>query len=129
MLLSCLCFPFQAPGIPKALYSQFDGLNIQDLKNDIDLTDGVLWIRVNYDAPIPEVMGNSVIFVDVCMNVYEKQKEWEKYPFKQVKVTTLVEWKAYLFNGGQKECIDILTVSGAAEKYKQEPYFQEWQRK
>ncbi|WP_118856220.1 hypothetical protein [Haemophilus haemolyticus] len=115
--------------LPKELSSQFKDVNIADLNQDIDLTDGVLWIRMNFDAPIPEALGKSIIFSETCINVKNKAKTWKKYPFKQIKVTTLVEWKAYLFNGGQKECIEYWTKEGFSEKYSKAPYFEVWERK
>ncbi|MDG2961175.1 hypothetical protein P7L91_10060 [Bisgaard Taxon 10/6] len=126
--LLSFCFSVFAAPLPKELVSDFKGLNIQDVRQDITLTDGILWIKLNYDAPIPETMGSSVIFDDVCISVYQRPEIWKKYNIKQIRVTTLVEWKAYVFNGGVKECLDVWTKNGAAEKYKQSPYFVEWQR-
>nr|WP_160222576.1 hypothetical protein [Haemophilus parainfluenzae] len=127
-LLSLPLTSLSAP-VPKEIYSQFKGINVVDLSRDIDLTDSVLSIKMNFDEPIPEVLGSSIIFSEACMNMHLNPKPWKKYPVKKIKVTTLVEWRAYIFNGGQKECNEIYTKDGASEKYKKPPYFELWERK
>ncbi|MBN6074868.1 hypothetical protein HYE60_06350 [Aggregatibacter actinomycetemcomitans] len=122
-------FSSNAAPAPKEIYSQFKGINVANLERDIDLTDGVLWIRMNFDEPIPEVLGSSTIFSEACMNMYMSPEIWKKYPVNKIKVTTLVEWRAYIFNGGQKECVEYLTKNGAKEKYSKAPYFEVWERK
>ncbi|KOE64094.1 hypothetical protein [Aggregatibacter actinomycetemcomitans] len=125
-----LSFGTNAEPAPKEIYSQFKGINVVNLERDIDLTDGgVLWIRMNFDEPIPEALGSSTIFSEACMNMYMNPETWKKYPVNKIKVTTLVEWRAYLFNGGQKECVEYLTKDGAKEKYSKAPYFEVWERK
>lgn len=124
-----LSFGTNAAPVPKEIYSQFKGINVTSLERDIDLTDGVLWIRINFDEPIPEALGSSSIFSEACMNMYMNPESWKKYPVNKIKVTTLVEWRAYIFNGGQKECVEYLTKDDAKEKYSKAPYFEVWERK
>lgn len=54
-LLSLPLTSLSAP-VPKEIYSQFKGINVVDLSRDIDLTDSVLSIKMNFDEPIPEVL-------------------------------------------------------------------------
>ncbi|QEH47668.1 hypothetical protein FXN59_08925 [Aggregatibacter actinomycetemcomitans] len=63
-----------AAPVPKEIYSQFKGIDVANLERDIDLTDGVLWIRMNFDEPIPEALGSSTIFSEACMNMYMNLK-------------------------------------------------------
>nr|DAJ68638.1 MAG TPA: outer membrane protein assembly factor [Caudoviricetes sp.] len=131
ILTALLGFPLLsgASPVPKEIYSQFKGVKIADLQRDIDLTDGVLWLRMNFDEPIPEVLGKSIVFNETCLNMHLNPKIWKKYPVKQIKVTTLVEWRAYIFNGGQKECNEIYMKDGVEKRYKTAPYFELWERK
>lgn len=108
---------------PQEIYSHFKGLNI----SAVDLTDETLWLKMNFDEAIPQVLGESVIFSDVCIDMQLYPKFWAKYAIKRIKVTTLSEYKAYIFNGGQKECVAYL--NGEKEKYGKAPYFEEWIRK
>ena len=103
--------------------SHLKGLNI----SSVDLTDGTLWLKMNFEEAIPQVLAKSVIFSDVCLDMYLSPERWEKYAIKKIKVTTLSEYKAYIFNGGPKECNAYLM--GEEEKYGKAPYFEEWIRK
>lgn len=113
----------QAGNAPQEINSYFERPNT----SDVDLTDGTLWIKMNLEEAIPQELAKSVIFSDVCLDMYLSPERWEKYAIKKIKVTTLSEYKAYIFNGGPKECNAYLM--GEEEKYGKAPYFEVWERK